>query len=564
MNAKDYVARAGNMSISFFLGIQTLEEWSAALQSVPTKKAEAFKEITTLMKNYHSENPYAIDKRQQILNELILKLDNLLKNHPDETKEIHYDLVELRARAQFKSDYLKKLGSLDYKTQNTARYQPTDSLNKFRSIISRVIKHQQGESIFEPTKPHFKIKSKGTPLFGRRSLESHSLMEQIDPLHRPWGDKYHHPVFKNWTNEKNQNPETPAFLIWLEKELDPQAQNKKPDHSTQASNENQKEALFLLTQGYSATVPNSGYASMIPSSGYVHNVSTNDGYSEQLSILQPANLSSLSKSAPSGIMHMTIYLNTPEERAPYKLTLEKGKLQQHQGLPFDTSSFKSLQEGAGWAIAVQFPNGTFYAGQHTHQGQRENTIEVFHHSSFAGGGNINWAGLLKVNNGQLEAISNQSGHYHTDSPNGHQITNEDTLRMLKSLQENNVDLSNVRLELINVKTFSQIIRIKNQTKSEIIDIPFETKSIFNCAEFLASEGKCTAQNSTITDYDHAIVPKIKSIIQYLQASGIPLEDIEVTLNLPELFYYPDEGSAEYRGPNIMNAEDFLDDFDEAA
>ena len=71
---------------------------------------------------------------------------------------------------------------------------------------------------------------------------------------------------------------------------------------------------------------------------------------------------------------------------------------------FDTSDLYSDGGGGqGYGIFVMSPGGRIYCHQHA-RGK-------FHHSSFLAGGDVAAAGELKVRQGELQKLTNKSGHY---------------------------------------------------------------------------------------------------------------------------------------------------------
>lgn len=98
-----------------------------------------------------------------------------------------------------------------------------------------------------------------------------------------------------------------------------------------------------------------------------------------------------------------VYLNETE-RAAFKLTIRDGKLYDADGNLFDTSGASTLHSGSGRAIFVVDQNGDMYAADFQVRG-------VFHHSSFLAGGDVAGAGEIEVSNGEIQLITNNSGHY---------------------------------------------------------------------------------------------------------------------------------------------------------
>lgn len=110
------------------------------------------------------------------------------------------------------------------------------------------------------------------------------------------------------------------------------------------------------------------------------------------------------------------YLNK-SQRETFKLTVKDGKLYDSEGNLFDTSGSHSLHSADPRAIFVMDSHGNIYAST-------EHTRGIFHHSSFLAGGDVAGAGELKVSNGHLQLISDQSGHYRPSWPMTQQVMNE--------------------------------------------------------------------------------------------------------------------------------------------
>jgi hypothetical protein len=112
----------------------------------------------------------------------------------------------------------------------------------------------------------------------------------------------------------------------------------------------------------------------------------------------------------------------PNERESYEVIVEDGKLLFRQnGNVVDTD------EESKW-IFVLSTSKNLYVGQKK-KGE-------FQHSSFLSGGAITAAGRLVAHQGILEAIWPYSGHYHP--------TEENFREFISFLEENNVDLTNVK------------------------------------------------------------------------------------------------------------------------
>lgn len=104
------------------------------------------------------------------------------------------------------------------------------------------------------------------------------------------------------------------------------------------------------------------------------------------------------------------YLRTDDERAPFRITIQNGRIYDHEGNPLDTRDCthtvprKFTEEPIDAAIFIMDENGEIYIHKHPNLGQ-------WHHSSLAGGRPVAGAGELTVHDGYLVAITNHSGHY---------------------------------------------------------------------------------------------------------------------------------------------------------
>lgn len=114
------------------------------------------------------------------------------------------------------------------------------------------------------------------------------------------------------------------------------------------------------------------------------------------------------------------YLNE-EQRQAYRLTVRDGRLVDASGVPFDTRVGVSLWEGTGRAIFVMDTDGTLYASNTHVRGQ-------FHHSSFLAGAPVAAAGELVVIDGELQLLTDSSGHYQPER--GHTLQAISRLRSL--------------------------------------------------------------------------------------------------------------------------------------
>ncbi|CAI9100619.1 OLC1v1037754C4 [Oldenlandia corymbosa var. corymbosa] len=122
----------------------------------------------------------------------------------------------------------------------------------------------------------------------------------------------------------------------------------------------------------------------------------------------------------------------PKERQSYEVIIENGKLVYRE-----SGIYVNSTEGSKW-IFVLSTSRTLYVGQKK-KGK-------FQHSSFLAGGAITAAGRLVAHDGVLEAIWPYSGHYHP--------TEENFREFISFLEENGVDLSNVKRCAVDDDDFS--------------------------------------------------------------------------------------------------------------
>ncbi|KAG8657051.1 hypothetical protein MANES_03G035601v8 [Manihot esculenta] len=137
----------------------------------------------------------------------------------------------------------------------------------------------------------------------------------------------------------------------------------------------------------------------------------------------------------------------PKEREAYEVIVENGKLVYKQ-----SGKLVDTVEGSKW-IFVLSTTRSLYIGQ-----KKKGT---FQHSSFLSGGATTAAGRLVAHNGILEAIWPYSGHYHP--------TEENFREFISFLQENHVDLTNVKKCAIDDDTPSNVVSEEEQTPEPIAD-----------------------------------------------------------------------------------------------
>jgi hypothetical protein len=117
-------------------------------------------------------------------------------------------------------------------------------------------------------------------------------------------------------------------------------------------------------------------------------------------------------------------------RTDYQLTVAGSKIKQ-RGADFDTTAMFSSGAGAGYSIFVMSPRGEIFANEHK--------PGLFHHSSFLSGLPTAAAGELQVKKGELQKVTNKSGHYHPGAA--------ETYQVLKELKSNGLPLSSFGLSV---------------------------------------------------------------------------------------------------------------------
>ena len=91
-------------------------------------------------------------------------------------------------------------------------------------------------------------------------------------------------------------------------------------------------------------------------------------------------------------------------RESYRVIPKDGKLVDVNGNPFDTAGAVTHWSGDGKAIYVMDEQGNIYASNYQE-------VSKFHHSSLLGGKPVSAAGELKVRDGEVIGLTDQSGHY---------------------------------------------------------------------------------------------------------------------------------------------------------
>ena len=118
-----------------------------------------------------------------------------------------------------------------------------------------------------------------------------------------------------------------------------------------------------------------------------------------------------------------------EELFPYALFSKDGLMVNHQGKKI-SSDFDPEAMSFEHGLLVIDKNNNVYLLPFESRGK-------YHHSSLSAGDDILFAGTAAFHNGILREFSNSSGHYKPDS--------KQTLRVLKTLQKQGINLDNTKL-----------------------------------------------------------------------------------------------------------------------
>ncbi|KAK3014709.1 hypothetical protein RJ639_008379 [Escallonia herrerae] len=155
----------------------------------------------------------------------------------------------------------------------------------------------------------------------------------------------------------------------------------------------------------------------------------------------------------------------PTERGAYEVVVENGKLLYRQ-----SGSFVETVEGSKW-IFVLSTSRNLYVGK--------KKKGLFQHSSFLAGGATTAAGRLVAHEGVLEAIWPYSGHYHP--------TEENFREFISFLQENNVDLTNVKVDALNLLVAMRCAIDDDSVSYSVTGEELQTQLLQNVASATQSE-----------------------------------------------------------------------------
>ncbi|RED64736.1 hypothetical protein [Cohnella lupini] len=150
----------------------------------------------------------------------------------------------------------------------------------------------------------------------------------------------------------------------------------------------------------------------------------------------------------------TFYADTDDKRTPYKREFdEQGRLT-NKSDNSHTNSIGAERPGAEGAKADRHIfamdwQGEFYSADAIKENKQRsqeakdanrNQMQRFHHSSFLGGDDVAGAGEMQVRDGQVELVSDTSGHYRPGS--------KQMIQTVKQLEKNNVPMEKMGVEFV--------------------------------------------------------------------------------------------------------------------
>lgn len=154
------------------------------------------------------------------------------------------------------------------------------------------------------------------------------------------------------------------------------------------------------------------------------------------------------KNAPALSTVATHYMSSDEAKQT-EVAFEKGKLKDASGQALDTRKASGigtqLNQAEGKHIFVMTKDGDIrqadpWANKKVEQRSTGGHLGLVNHSSFVDGEGVAGAGELKVNDGSLEQLSDNSGHY---QPDGKMMA-----QTIDQLEKKGVDVGNVDLKLV--------------------------------------------------------------------------------------------------------------------
>jgi hypothetical protein len=146
--------------------------------------------------------------------------------------------------------------------------------------------------------------------------------------------------------------------------------------------------------------------------------------------------------ADEGFAHPTVYLNQ-EEQAQRTARFRRGKILGASG-PVDTRGASALADGTeDRQIFTMLPSGKFVMADAMAEVDRLKTgperDQRFHHSSLARGEKVAAAGEMVIDNGELQKVTDRSGHYRP----GPELTRQ----AIAELAEGGIPIERTELEL---------------------------------------------------------------------------------------------------------------------
>nr|KYP67663.1 hypothetical protein KK1_024013 [Cajanus cajan] len=221
----------------------------------------------------------------------------------------------------------------------------------------------------------------------------------------------------------------------------------------------------------------------------------------------------LEKCPRSKLQQQCIKYLGPMERLAYEVVVEDGKFfYKKSGELLNTAE----DAHAKW-IFVLSTSKTLYVGK--------KTKGSFQHSSFLAGGATSSAGRLVVEHGVLKAVWPHSGHYRP--------TEENFKEFISFLQENNVSLSDVKMDPVDEADELRSLRSSGHLRSHSSEEDFTENMNGLEIEGTIIEDSVAAEKANLIKTEKASALMTPSTRQF-QLLGRELSNLEIPKRVPEL------------------------------
>lgn len=302
-----------------------------------------------------------------------------------QTNDNEQQLEELYTKAENLS---KLQDAVDDKLQEIQFVLQTDKPFHDYSLTTTNLQPALGNVINTVTKMQLSDVGESLDIAGQlKHIAEDAQLEAIDVMHRsftiPGPNKG---LVDNWHEEVKKNPNTPPFFTWLQ-----------------------------IAPAYKDLEWHAG-----PNNGMIFR--------------DDARLSGMHI---TGVRHgkgRVVYLNA-EQREQRLLTVDNGILRDNDNHLADTQLKRTQNFGSGTATFVVSPSGKLYIGEHI-PGEE-------YHSTLLSGGSARCAGMIKIDNGKIDWITNKTGHYRTG--------NAELVAEILRLQNQGLDLSTTKARFIVVQ-----------------------------------------------------------------------------------------------------------------